>query len=60
MVKGEGYHVGKGADEEQNGVACRDVAGGRELVQQEAADDRENHPPIEPAALPRPIREATA
>src|SRR5271166_6241863 len=45
MVKRERHQIGKGADEEYNGVASRDVAGGRELVQQEAADDRENHSP---------------
>ena len=45
MVKGERHQIGKGADEEYNRVAPRDVASGRELVQQDAADDWENHPP---------------
>ena len=48
MVKGERHQIGKGADEEYNGVTARDVADGRELVQQEAGTIGK----IIPAALP--------
>ena len=37
MVKRERHQIGKGADEEYDGVATRDVADGRELVQQDDA-----------------------